>query len=538
MKKNLALLMAMLMLFSALAGCAVTTGGQEKAEAPKAEAPAAQAPAAEAPAAEAAPAAPAKDSVTISVPQELTTTDGHATTKTNDLITLFQMYEGLFYLNEAKGVIENRLCESYTTSDDGLEYTFKLREDAYFHNGEQVKASDVVFSYNRAKESAHVGAFLGAMESVEAVDDFTVKFTTAAPNAPLMVSLTQVFVLSEKEVTEAGDAFGTTVSTAGTGPFMMTALDNDVAWSLEAFPQYYRGEASIKKITVKPITDASAGLLAFESGELDFYSAGSADWASLVANEKYNTEAVAANHITLFAVNHEANDVLANDLVRQAIAYALNKEDMNWAAFDGYATEASFMENPAYNIGAPTEGVTYEYNPEKAKELLAEAGYPDGVNAGKLMVWAGNYFEKMAQVAQQNLAAVGITVELDYYDINTCISKMLAQDYEIGIMGYASNGDFDSFRKRFHSAQEGAYYVDFTANDKFDWQTMDALMDESAQTLDAAKRLEINGQINDMVMETACLLPCLHKALFYVWNGDLNIVCQPNYIYIYEWSWN
>ena len=480
----------------------------------------------------------ARDSVNISVAQELTTTDGHATTKTNDLITLFQMYEGLFYFNEAKGEIENRLCESYTVSDDGLVYTFKLREDAFFHNGEQVKASDVVFSYNRAKESAHVGAFLGAVSKVEADGDFTVNVYVDKPSAPLLSNLTQVFILSEKEVTEAGDAFGTTISTAGTGPYYMTELDNDVSWTLEAFSDYYRGEAAVKKINIKPITDASAGLLAFESGELDFYSAGSADWAALTANEDYNTEVVAANHITLFAVNHAANDVLADDNVRLAIAYALDKEAMNIAAFDGYATEAQFMENPAYNVGAPTEGVTYDYNPEKAKELLAEAGYADGVYAGKLMVWAGNYFEKMAQVAQQNLADVGITVELDYYDINTCISKMLQQDYEIGIMGYASNGDFDSFRKRFHSEQEGAYYVNFTANDKFDWQTMDALMDESAETLDADARLEINTKINNMVMETACLLPCIHKALFYVWNGDLNIVAQPNYIYIYEWSWN
>ena len=535
MKKSFALLMAMLMLFSALAGCAVTTGGQEKTEAPKAEAPAAQeGTTAAAPEA----AAPKKDTVNLSVPQELTTTDGHATTKTNDLITMFQMYEGLFYLNEAKGEIENRLCESYTVSDDGLEYTFKLREDAYFHNGEQVKASDVVFSYNRAKESTHVGAFLGAMESVEAVDDFTVKFIANAPSAPLMVSLTQVFILSEKEVTEAGDAFGTAISTAGTGPYMMTALDNDVAWTLEAFPQYYRGEASIKKINFKPIIDASAGLLAFESGELDFYSAGSADWESLVANEKYNTEVVPANHITYIALNHEANDVLANDLVRQAIAYAFDKEAMNIAAFDGYATEAAYLENPTYNIGAPNEGITYEYNPEKAKELLAEAGYPDGVYAGKLQVWAGNYFEKMAQVAQQNLAAVGITVDLDYYDINTCISNMLALDYELGIMGHASNGDFDSLRKRFHSEQAGAYVVNFGANNKFDWQTMDALIDESAQTLDADKRMELNIEVNNKLMETACMLPLIHKALFYVWAGDLNIVCQPNYIYIYEWSWN
>lgn len=513
MKKTLSLLLVLVMALSLLAGCGVT-------EAPENE------------------ASGAKDSVNLSVAQELTTTDGHATTKTNDLLTLFQMYEGLFYFNEAKGEIENRLCESYTVSDDGTVYTFKLREDAYFHNGDQVKASDVVFSYNRAKESAHVGAFLTAVTDVKADGDFTVVVTTAAPSAPLLSNLTQVFILSEREVTEAGDSFGTTVSTAGTGPYMMTALDNDVAWTLEAFPQYYRGEAAIKKINFKPITDASAGLLAFQSGELDFYSAGSADWASLTSNEDYKTEVVAANHITLFAVNYAANDVLGNDLVREAIAYALDKDAMNAAAFDGYATPADMMENPSYNIGAPASGVSYNYNPEKAKELLAEAGYPDGVNAGKLMVWAGNYFEKMALVAQQNLADVGITVELDYYDINTCISKMLAQEYDIGIMGYASNGDFDSFRKRFHSEMEGAYYVNFTVGDKFDWKTMDALMDQSAQTMDPAERLTIDGQINDMVMETGCLLPMLYKALFYVWDKDLNVVNQPNYFYVYDWSWN
>lgn len=514
MKKYVSLFLALVMVISLLAGCGVTSGSDS------------------------GNSGEARDSVNLSVPQELTTTDGHATTKTNDLQTLFQMYEGLFYFNEAKGEIENRLCDTYEVSADGTVYTFKLRQDAYFHNGDQLKASDVVFSYNRAKESAHVGAFLTAVDSVKALDDFTVEVTTTAPSAPLISNLTQVFVLSEREVTEQGDQFGTGISTAGTGPYMMTALDNDVEWTLEAFDKYYRGEAAIKKINFKPIADASAGLLAFESGELDFYSAGSADWDAIVASDKYNTEVVAANHITLFAVNYAANDVLANDKVREAIAYALDKDAMNTAAFNGYAQVTDVMENPDYNIGAPEAGVSYNYNPEKAKELLAEAGYANGVNAGKLMVWAGNYFEKMAQVAQQNLADVGITVELDYYDINTCISKMLAQEYDIGIMGYASNGDFDSFRKRFHSEMEGAYYVNFTVGDKFDWKTMDALMDQSAQTMGPAERLKIDGQINDMVMETGCLLPILNKALFYVWDKNLNVVNQPNYFYVYDWSWN
>ena len=176
-------------------------------------------------------------------------------------------------------------------------------------------------------------------------------------------------------------------------------LQHDVEWTFEAFPDYYRGEAAIKKIRYVPITEASAGLIAFESGELDWYIAPIANWDDLVANPKFKTELVPANHISFVAVNY-LRPPLDDDNIRQAIAYAIDKEAMNIACYDGHAVVADFMLQPQ-NTGAPTKGVVYNYDPEKAKEFVAKSKYPNGTHVGTINCSAGGYFEKMAGASEQ-----------------------------------------------------------------------------------------------------------------------------------------
>ncbi len=514
MKKTLALLLIALMMFTCFMGCS----GEEKATAGTG-------------------AASGRDTLNIATQATMTTCDPHATTKVNDQVVLYQIYEGLVYLNQREGRIESRLAEDYSIEDDGRKLVVNLRKGVKFHNGEELKASDVVFSINRAKNSTHIGSYVAAIKDIKAVDDYTVEMYLDAPNAPLMTNLCWVMILNEKEVTEKGDAFATDISLAGTGPYYWTYLDSDVSWDLAAFPDYYRGEAAIKKIHYVPALDVNAGLISFEAGDLDWYNPTMADWDRLVESGKYNTEVMAANHITVLSLNYAASEVLENDLVRKAIAYAIDKDMINQAAFNGYATVADVWVNPTYNVGAPEGNITYSYNPEKAKELLAEAGYPNGVDIGKLCVWSGNFYEDSCLVIQQNLADVGITVTLDYYDLNTVIAKLLSHDFDLCIMGDNATGDFDYFRKRFYSTMEGATYVKWVG-DKFNWQWMDEMIDKFAATMDADERLAIDAELNDYIMDAAIYIPLFYKALPYVWNKDLNVVNQPDFYNIYDWSWN
>lgn len=535
MKQKIAWLLVIVMML-AMVGCAPTTGSSEPKQESSASAPAAPAAPAESGKAEAEPAE-VRDTVNLSVTSALLSVDPHPRRDLQDMLTHGQVYEPLFYLNEKTLEFEPRIAESYSVSDDGLTYTFNLRKGVKFHNGDELKASDVVFSLLRVKESAAWSAYSSNIADVIAVDDYTVDIKVNTVDATFMVCQAQLMIISEREATEQGEAFGTQVALAGTGPYFFTAVDADVAWSLEAFPDYYRGEAPIKYINFRPISDASAGLIAFEAGELDYYNAPVANWAELSSNEAYKTEVVAGNHISYMAINHLSSEALGNDLVRQAIAYCIDKESMNLAAFDGLAEEADYMENPAYNVGSPRSEIVYNYDLEKAKTLMEEAGYADGFDLGTIMVIPGGYYEKMAQVLQANLLAIGITAEIEPLQSNTITERGTKQDFDMMVYGYPSIGDYSNIAFKTHSQYVGSYFVKFEG-DKFDYKRIDSLLDEGKACLDAEKRLEINAQANDAIMETATLLPGLHKALPYVWNADLNVVNMPNTYHVYDWSWN
>ena len=143
-----------------------------------------------------------------------------------------------------------------------MTYTFKLRDDVYFHNGDKMNVSDVAFSIMRATDpNMAISQYGTNIVSATAIDGTTVEVQLACAYPPFITNCCQLFILSEREVTEQGDKFGVEISTAGTGPYKLTYLDNDAKISLEAFDKYYKGEASIKYVNFYPITDSAACLL-------------------------------------------------------------------------------------------------------------------------------------------------------------------------------------------------------------------------------------------------------------------------------------
>lgn len=516
MKKLLVTLLALLMAFT-LVGCSNKTD-----DAPKDDA---------------GTATEAKDEVNLCITMALSTTDPWANRAVQDLCVLNQVYEGLLFYNDLTQEFEYRVAEDYELSEDGKTYTFKINPNAKFHNGDPVKASDVVFSFDRTNANASTSNFMAGVNEYKAIDDLKVEITLDSPSVPFMSSLVQIPIASEKVVTEQGDEFGSKIALAGTGPYYFTSLDQDVAWTLEAFPDYYRGEATIKKINYRPITDSSAALLAMQSGELDYLQLTSTTgFDTLQANSNFNTECIAANHITFLCIDANVQGPMADKRVRQAIAWCLDKDAMNQAAFGNLGTVATHMENPVYNAGAPEGGIVYSYNPDKAKELLAEAGYADGVNIGKLLSFTGSQFEKCAQISQANMAAVGIECEIEWNEQATCIARWNSADFQITTSGWPSTYDYDSFRNRWDS-RTNTGFSDFGASpiDTSEWER---LIDESAKEQDPIKRKEINQQVNDMIMEEAVFIPLLHKAIPCVWVKNLNVVNRPGYYYVYEWSYN
>jgi len=471
----------------------------------------------------------------LSILAPLTTIDPHRTVNLQDKIFLPQIYESLYLQNEKTGEYQPRIAESYTVSEDGKTYKFKIRKGVKFHNGDDLKVSDCVFSFKRAQTTPQMKSNLTVVTDIHAEGDDTLVFELSQPNSAFLNSLCNIFVISEREVTEQGEKFGTQVALAGTGPYYLTSLQHDVEWTCSAFPQYYRGEAPIKKLDYKPITQASAGLIAFEAGELDWYIAPIANWDDLKDNDKYNTELVPANHISFLVINPAAKP-LDDENLRKAIAYCIDKDAMNMTCYDGLAVNADFMIQKQ-NVGAPTEGIVYNYDPDKAKEYLAKSAYPNGVDIGVINCSAGGYFEKMAQVLQQNMADIGIIAKVNCLDSATNMNNMRKQTFSIAPTGFSPSGDFDFYRKFSQTDMVGSFYVKFE-DTPYDWKHMNELWDKGVATTNVEERKAIYRELNDWIANTATYLPIFHKVQPYVWVKDLVIpVNYPTNPQVYEWSW-
>lgn len=460
---------------------------------------------------------------------EVTSLDPYATTAATDTQLIRQMYEGLMFLNDDLE-LEPRIAESYEISKDGLVFTFKLKNGIKFHNGDELKASDVVFSLNRAKKSAAMANRTASVDTVTALDEYTVAVKTVDVMAAALNNIAEVEILSEKIVTEQGDNFGQTNVDAGTGPYYLTSYDRSTKITMAAYDDYYRGAAKIKNVEYRVMTDSSATLIAFESGELDLITVPLSNWSEVSNTSNYQTTIVDTTHLSYIALNIN-KEPFDNINLRKAIAYAIDKDAVITAAYEGLAAKADFILNPAYVEGAPAEGVCYNYDPEKAKEYLTKAGYPDGIDIGELLVYGSSYWGKFCEVIQQNLSDVGIKCELQPMDTSAVIQNMKKGDYGIGNGGMTCDRDAGYLARFCHSRNAPNSAVKF--NDNY----IDETLDKSDREMDPEKRITIIKEVNDYVMETASLLPIFYKTTPYAWAKNLEGSFNLNYYYIYNFNW-
>lgn len=527
MKKFFAMLLALAMVLS-LAAC----DASEPAPAPESGVAAPETPTA---------GGSENRAINLSINAILATTDRHATVNIPDSYVLVQMNDGLVYYNDLTNEFEPRVAEKWEPSEDGMSWTFYLRKDAKFHNGDTVKASDVAFSIMRCKDSPVCSSKFGSIESCEALDDFTVKVNMVYPDSSWLVVTNQILsIYSEKEVTELGDKFGTDMHTAGCGPYVMTRNDGfDTYMELTAFPDYYLGEASIKVITFKPVTDTAAALIAFESGELDWLLAPIDSYESLAANDKYTVEIVPENHVTYMAFNFN-NGELKDQNLRKAIGFAIDKETADLVAKNGTSLHADHLYNPNTNIAAPDHDTVYNYDPDKALEYLAKSSMPNGGKlSGTILTIGGSYFEKVAVCIQQNLADIGIEVEIETADLPSVGSRMRSGDFFMGVFGGGANGDYNGIKEWYHSSAKGASTAPIWDGDLVDNEWVDAQLDYGAGLTDVDARKAVYNEVDAYMMDLCIYLPLFRRANPYVWTSELNVPANhADFPHVYEWSWN
>jgi peptide/nickel transport system substrate-binding protein len=492
-------------------------------------------------------AASASDSVTIPTPRALPSLDWEQTTATDNMKIWHQMFEGLYGMDEAHGGYYSELAKDVHISDDQLTYTIKLVEGVKFQNEEPLKASDVVFSYNRARKNPRFNYLTSMIEDVTAVDDLTVAIKLNMPYSPIAHTLFCIKVASEKEVTEQGEKYGSVPHKAGTGPYYVTEYNVASGVNMEAFDGYWRGAPAIKKLNYVVIEESSSAVIAFKNNEIHYYdNVPQSEWEFLKEGTGDHNKLVKGNNILFFAINYlsPVNDgILANQKVREAIFHAVNKRDINLAVSDGRGEEADQYMPGDYVPTSPSADAfkTYSFDAEKAKALLAEAGYPDGVNVGTITAYGppNGYNVTMAQVIQANLSEVGITAQVEFAEYEAISPRLYAQEYDLCVFSDFGNYDFNNIRQQVHSESTGMYVVRYK-DDKspFDWKRIEELVDLGVSTADVAKRVEYYSELWSIVMDSATILPCHHMPVGIVWNPELNIGdAVPTYYKARNFSW-
>lgn len=484
----------------------------------------------------------------------LQSTDWEATTNTSDMqITWVQIFEGLYGMNEANGGYYNLLAKDIQVSDDGLVYTITL-VDATFQNGDPLTAEDVVFSYNRAMQNSRFNYVTAMIDSIVAQDDKTVVMTLKYPYSAIAHTFWSIKISSEKEVTAAGDSFGTVPHTAGTGPYYVESYDVASGVVLHAYDGYWQGAPNIKRVEYRVISEDSAAVIAFENGEIDYLNdAPLSEWENIAAAAGDNCELVKGNNIRFMAINYlsPTNDnILGNQLVREAIFYAVNKQNIVLASTSGYGQIAYEYMPHEYVATSPNyeDGnfKTYDYDPQKCHDLLIEAGYTEdqiaaGIDVGTITTYGADTAEKgkAAVVIQASLAECGLKAEVEIGEAANITPRLYSQDYDICIFADSGNYDYNNIRQQVDSESTGMYVVRYKDDaSPFDWQQIESLVDQGVATSDVKERYDIYTQLWAIIMDTATILPLYHNAVGVAWSAKIDPgTINPTYYHLDDFTW-
>ena len=345
------------------------------------------------------------------------TLDGPLAAEQQTRNTSQPLYDSLIWVND-EGELEPALATSWEISEDGLEYIFHLREGVTFHNGEPFNADAVVFSWNRyINQDLPWNERWRMADSVEKVDDLTVKITTIEPKPLLLRTIaTHWAIVPPEYFQEVGDVeFGN--KPVGTGPYMFVEMVSGDHVTYTANPNYWReGYPKIETLIFRPIPESATRVAAIQTGEVDIVGRLSPEEAqSLLGASGVQVIRYSGTRVFYIAFNNMTSGVgqpTEDPLVRQAMNYAVDVQAIVDALFDGYFKPATgFVATGELGYGVVEQ---FGYDPDKARELLAQAGYADGFPMG-FACPAGAYtnFEEVCEAVQAYLAEVGIETDLE-----------------------------------------------------------------------------------------------------------------------------
>lgn len=404
--------------------------------------------------------------------------------------------------------IEPLLAESWERLEGDTTWTFHLRNDVRFHNGEVFDANAVKFSietyYQRHKEGKTVGGASVALPSAEIVridvlDPFTVNITTNEPKALLPFYMSQLWMLAPDFYSTAEDAVRAE-NAVGTGAYVVENRVRDSHITLTANPDYWGPAPKTSRITFRVIPEVSTRIAELETGGVHIITDLPFDQAALLNDTPgVRVANVAGGRRMMIGITtNGAESALADKRVRQALNYAIDFEAISQGLFSGQVERMSYMFNPPYNH--PTLEA-YSYNPDRARQLLTEAGYPNGLVLSALETPLGKWIQdyELAQAVQAQLAAVGVTLSdgVRTYEWGNYRTKLLSYDLASLFM-QGSGGEFELLTEA----------ADLTITSpsnfyRFKNEEYETLWAELQSALDQDRRLAIGYRMQEIIHEEA-----------------------------------
>ena len=479
------------------------------------------------------------------------TLDPHAQNEGPTHTVAHQIYEPLL-IRDMTGAFEPALATSWAPSpDDPNVWVFNLREGVTFHDGAAFDASDVVFSFNRAKtEDSDMKELVTSIVEVRAVDPMTVEFVTDGPNPILPSNLTNLFIMDEDwanannatkvQDVEGGEDTFSARNANGTGPYMLTSREPDVRTVLTQFPDYWGADQfpmDVTEIIYTPIQNAATRVAALLSGEVDLIQdVPVQDLARVAGEDGLDVRTAPQNRVIFFGLNIGADDLendnveganpFADARVRQAMNMAINREAIQQVVMRGQSQPAGMIAPPFVN-GWDADLDKVDTDISAAKALMEEAGYADGFTV-QLDCPNDRYIndEAICQAAVGMLAQIGVTVNLD--------AKPKAQHFPL-----ISNKTTDFYMlgwgvPTYDSEYVFNFLVHTTEGDYGSWNAtgysnpeLDVKIQSLASETDLAARDQTIADIWQVVQAETIYLPVHHQVLNWGVKSGIGIEVDP-----------
>ena len=440
--------------------------------------------------------------------------DPGTVTAVNDFRILMNIYDGLVRYKDGALEVEPALAESWEISQDGRIYSFTLRKGIKFHDGTPVDAAAVKFNFDRMLDKEHpyhhtgpfpLSFFFSAIKKTLVVDSQTVQFVLDEPYAPLLSNLAYPtgLIVSPTAVKKMGKTFGR--NPVGTGAFRFVQWESNQKVVVERYEGYWDGPAPLKAIVFRPITDSNTRVTEMLSGGIDLMVEVPPDNVANFRNNRYMVYEQAGPHLWFLILNCKEGP-FSNKKVRQAANLGINRRAIVENILQGTAAVATGPTPPAFAWAYNNELKPYPYDPEKARKMVAEAGY-QGADLVFYVTEGGSGMLDpipMGTAIQADLAKIGLNVKIETYEWNTFLGKVnpgLEGKADMAEMAWMTNDpDTLPFLALRSGAwpDKGGFNSGYYANPE-----VDRLLEKARASTDQNQRAKLYRQMQTIVYDDA-----------------------------------